>query len=296
MAPNNTHHELLNAGFIILDKPSGPSSHEVTAWVKKILGVKKAGHSGTLDPKVTGVLLIAIGKAVRLLRVFQKSDKEYVCIARFTPMPKETKLRDVFKQFVGEIEQMPPKEAAVKRKLRKRRIYELEILEIKDNLVLFRVKCQHGTYIRVLVKDIAKKLGVNGEMVELRRTYAEPFSEKEAVTLQDLVDSFKTGKLEKVIKSPLEALKHLKRIVVRETAVSAICHGANLAKPGVLDFDKDIKKGELVVLVTPRNELIGLAEALKEGGEILSSRSGLVADTVCVVMEKDRYPKTWKHH
>ncbi|MCD6414842.1 MAG: RNA-guided pseudouridylation complex pseudouridine synthase subunit Cbf5 [Candidatus Diapherotrites archaeon] len=283
----------LKSGFVILDKPSGPSSHEVTAWVKKVVGNGKAGHSGTLDPKVTGVLVIAIGKAVKLLRVFQKSDKEYICIARFTPMPKEDLIKKVFKQFVGKIQQMPPKEAAVRRKLRERQIYELKILEIQDNLVLFKVRCQHGTYIRVLVRDIARKLGVNGEMLELRRTRAGVFSEKEAITLQELVDFVSSGRLKEAIKTPLEALRHLKRITLKETAVSAICHGADLAKPGIQSFDHDITKGETIVLVTPSEELVGLAEAVKDGTEISDSKSGIVADTLCIVMDKDRYPKAW---
>ncbi|MCD4740404.1 RNA-guided pseudouridylation complex pseudouridine synthase subunit Cbf5 [archaeon] len=279
--------------FLILDKPPGPSSHEVTAWTKKMLGVAKAGHSGTLDPKVTGVLVIALNKGTKLLRAFQNADKEYICIAKLEPMPPKNKLEQTLNKFQGYIKQMPPKEAAVARKLRKRIIYELELLEIKENMILFRVKCQHGTYIRVLVSDLARALGVKGTMMELRRTHAGTFSEDNAITMQELSDIVRVKKQEKVLLSPLEALSHIKKIWVGNKAVSALCHGANLAFPGVIAFDEGIKKGELVTLLTASNEVIGLANALKDSEEIQDAQ-GFVADTKAIILDKQLYPKHWK--
>lgn len=283
-------HKQNNASFLVLDKPPGPSSHEVTAWAKKMLNASKAGHSGTLDPKVTGVLFIALNKAVKLLRAFEKADKEYVCIAHIKPMPPKEKLENTFEEFKGYIKQMPPKEAAVARKTRKRVIYELDILETKNDLVLFKVKCQHGTYIRVLVKDIAKALNAEGEMVELRRTKAGTFTEQEAITMQELSEQRKKPKM---LLKPIDALKNKKKMVVGNNAISAICHGANLASPGVVALDEDIKKGELVVLITASQEVIGLATALKTTEEICEQPKGFVADTKTIIMDKNLYPKHW---
>ena len=140
------HSKTLN-GFFNIDKPRGPTSHDVCMIIRKILNVEKVGHSGTLDPQVTGVLPIAIGKATRLLR-YLEHDKEYVGVMHLHEDFPEEKLREAIKKFVGKITQLPPKRSAVKRAEREREIYSFEILEKQGKEVLFRVHCQAGTYIR----------------------------------------------------------------------------------------------------------------------------------------------------
>ena len=150
---------ILDYGFIPLDKPAGPTSHEVVAWVRKMLKEDKAGHSGTLDPAVTGLLPIGLGQATKALSVLLLGPKEYVGLARIHSDVDKIKLEQVFEKFRGEIFQRPPQKSAVKRQTRRRWIYELDILENKRQLILFRVLCQAGTYIRKLVYDIGEVLG-----------------------------------------------------------------------------------------------------------------------------------------
>ncbi|MCD6522866.1 MAG: RNA-guided pseudouridylation complex pseudouridine synthase subunit Cbf5 [Candidatus Diapherotrites archaeon] len=279
----------IKCSFVAIDKPAGPSSHEVTAWVKKILDVKKAGHAGTLDPNVTGVLPIAIGKATKLLQALAKCDKEYVCIAKFDRQPDN--IEQYFKEFTGKFYQTPPKESAVKKRMRVRRIYELRILEKEDTRVLFYVKCQHGTYIRTLCSDIGEVMGNPCKMEELRRIRAGPFDEKDCCTLHELKDFGP----ERCLLPPEKGVSHLKRMIVSNNAVSAVCHGANLAKAGVVAIDENIEKGEMIALMTVSNELIGLGKALKSTNEIVESKKGFVCSPISIIMPKDIYPKKWKH-
>ncbi|MFC2174952.1 RNA-guided pseudouridylation complex pseudouridine synthase subunit Cbf5 [archaeon] len=281
------HAEAARGGFLILDKPAGPSSHEVTAWVKKLYG-EKAGHSGTLDPFAIGVLVVAVGKAVKLLQVLAKSDKEYIGVARFSGKPDEKQLSMAFKEFTGEIYQTPPKESAVRKVLRARNIHSLELLEIEGDYVLFKVKCQHGTYVRTLVKDIGEVIGNAAKLVELRRTRAGSFGEDEAVFLQDVADANnKLGVLQ-----PMEALP-IKKIVVGNKAVNALAYGARLARPGVAALDEGIEKGETVMLLTSGGQLIGIARAEMASDEIAAAKTGFVASPLRIIMGRDLFPK-WK--
>ncbi len=145
-----TTKELLDNGVICLNKLSGPSSHQVADYVKRILNAEKVGHGGTLDPGVTGVLQISLGRATKVMEALLKSGKEYVCLMHIHTPIQQSKIHKIIKEFIGKITQMPPVKSAVKRVLREREIYYLEILEIKDQDVLFRVGCQAGTYIRTL--------------------------------------------------------------------------------------------------------------------------------------------------
>ena len=148
--------ELIQYGIVNIDKPKGPSSHQVSDYVQKILHIDKAGHSGTLDPAVTGVQPVALGKATRITQFLLTAAKEYVCLMHLHKEVPESSLRTTIQKFVGKIQQRPPVKSAVKRVERTREIYEFEILEMKEKDVLFRVKCQAGTYIRVLCHNIGK--------------------------------------------------------------------------------------------------------------------------------------------
>ncbi|MCX8172951.1 MAG: RNA-guided pseudouridylation complex pseudouridine synthase subunit Cbf5 [Archaeoglobaceae archaeon] len=232
--------EHIKKGFVCLDKPMGPTSHEVVVWVRKILEVQKTGHAGTLDPRVTGVLPVFIETATKLVKFLQESEKEYVCLMRLHDDVEEKNLREVFKMFIGKIYQKPPLKSAVKKQLRIREIYKMEILEISGRDVLFKVSTESGTYIRKLCKDIGEVLGVGAHMQELRRIKTGNFIEEECYTLQDLLDAFifwKEEKEEKYLREiikPMEvAVSQIPKIVIKDTAVDAICHGANLSIKGV---------------------------------------------------------------
>ncbi|MFX0094032.1 MAG: RNA-guided pseudouridylation complex pseudouridine synthase subunit Cbf5 [Candidatus Hodarchaeota archaeon] len=297
---NRSLPQLLNYGLIILDKPANPTSHEVAAWVRQILECKKAGHGGTLDPAVTGVLPISLNRATRAVSVLLRAGKEYICILRLHDSVDEARVRKTVNKFLGSIFQRPPIKSSVKRVLRVRKIYYLECLEVIENRVLLRVGCEAGTYIRKLCYDIGVVLGVSGQMDELRRTKSGIFEESESVRLQDLLDAKleydETGKeeaLRKLIRPFEDLFINYPKIIIRDLAVNALCYGAKLAVPGVLKLSKGIKKGTPVVVMSQKGEAVALATALKTTKSILESSSGLCAKIDSVFMPKDVYPKSW---
>ena len=292
--------EAIENGVVIIDKPCGPTSHQVAAWVKEILHLNKAGHGGTLDPQVSGVLPVALENATKAIGLMHEISKEYVCVMKLHANVEEKKLREVMRSFVGKIWQVPPKEAAVKRVRRQRRIYYINIIEMDGSEVLFKVGCEGGTYIRVLCEDIGKKLGVGAHMQELRRTKTGLFDESDAIFLQDLVDAYvfwkEKGKeyIKKII-YPVETLvEHLPDIIIKDSAVDAICHGANLMLPGVAMVETGIKKGSKIAIKTLKGEVVAIAEALMSTREIMEKDRGIVADTKRVIMKPGTYPKMWK--
>ncbi|MHA2141545.1 MAG: RNA-guided pseudouridylation complex pseudouridine synthase subunit Cbf5 [Candidatus Thorarchaeota archaeon] len=293
---------LLENGVISLDKPSGPTSHEVATWVRKILGADRVGHGGTLDPGVTGILPTGVGNATKVMQALLPAGKEYVCVLELHHLADEATIRQIVDEFTGKIYQRPPLRSAVKRVLRVREIYYNDIIEIKGRLVLFRVGCQAGTYIRKLCSDIGEALGVGGHMRELRRTRVGPFQEDEHLcSLYDLKDAYEFWKddgdeseLRKFL-LPIEfALSHLPYISVRDSAVDAICHGANLAASGIVSFSSGIKNDDIILLKSLKGEAIGIAISGKTSDAIGKAKSGIVAKTSRVFMERGRYPSLWK--
>jgi len=183
--------QLLKYGLILLNKPPGPTSHETVAWTKRILKIPKIGHSGTLDPQVSGVLPMGLGEGTKALEVLLYGPKEYHALGRLHSLPSKEKLTDVLNQFTGEIYQKPPQRSAVLRRTRTRTIYELELLEQKERLILIRVLCEAGTYIRKLIYDIGEILGPGATMIELRRTRVHQFVEgSQLVTLHELANAY----------------------------------------------------------------------------------------------------------
>ena len=292
---------MLDYGLIPLDKPRGPTSHEVVAWTKKLLGVEKAGHSGTLDPPVSGLLPIGLGQSTRALSLLLLFPKEYRGVMRIhSPVPQK-RLDSVVAEFTGEIFQRPPQRSSVSRQTRSRTIYEMELTESRGNLHLFRVLCQSGTYIRKLVYDIGEVLGVGATMVELRRTKVGPLTEEGGlVTLHRLNDG--VYRLKAGDEAPLRALVRpiesclgdLGRITLRDSAVDAICHGARLGIPGVLSVSEGVKKGDTLALMSPKGELVAIGKALLSSDEVQSLRRGLASTTERVVMRAGTYPRMWK--
>jgi H/ACA ribonucleoprotein complex subunit 4 len=293
--------QLLDAGIVNVDKPKGPSSHQVTAWTRDIFGVEKAGHLGTLDPGVTGVLLVGLGRAVRGLDALLLSDKEYVCLMHLHQEVPKQKLQDTFKIFVGEIFQTPPLRSAVKRQRRSRTIYEIEVLEIAGRSVLFRVRCESGTYIRTLCVDVGEALGVGANMRELRRTTSAGFSEKDSHPLQEVKDAWQAWKqsgddkaLRKIL-LPMETLfDRMPKVTIKDSAVDAICHGASLAVVGVVRADASIASGDMVAMLTAKGEAIALGRAMLSAEGMASVSEGIAVKVERVLMQPGTYPRLWK--
>jgi len=212
----------------------------------------------------------------------------------------DEQLRSVLDEFTGVIYQKPPLRSSVKRRLRKRRIYYIEMLEKAERNVLLKIGCEAGTYIRKLCFDIGEALGCGAHMSELRRTRSGPLKEESSVTLHELVyiktKWDETGDMNILRKAviPMEkALEYTPKIYIRDSAVDAICHGAELAAPGVLYVETGIQKGNHVALMTLKGEAVALAKALATTEEILEMSKGFVASTERVLMPRGLYPKLW---
>jgi len=297
-----TIEQLLNYGIILLDKPPGPTSHETVAWTKRILKLPKIGHSGTLDPQVSGVLPLGLGEATKALGVLLYGPKEYHALGRVHSLPSKEKLDETIDLFRGEIFQKPPQRSAVVRQTRTRTIYEFEVLEQKERLLLTRILCEAGTYIRKLYYDLGEILGPGATMIELRRTRVDQFRETDGlVTLHELANAFAIweeekddSKLMKMIKPVEYALSELKSVVIRDSAVDSMCHGAQLAIPGVLQISPNLKKGDIVAIYTQKGEVVALAESTMSEEEIRDATKGYAFETRRIIMAPNTYPKKWR--
>ncbi|KAD5961051.1 hypothetical protein R6Q59_014042 [Mikania micrantha] len=296
--------EYIRYGVINLDKPSNPSSHEVVAWIKRILRVEKTGHSGTLDPKVTGNLIVCIDRATRLVKSQQGAGKEYVCVARLhSAVPDVSKVARALETLTGAVFQRPPLISAVKRQLRIRTIYESKLLEYDadKHLVVFWISCEAGTYVRTLCVHLGLILGVGGHMQELRRVRSGIMGEKDnMITMHDVMDAqwmydnYRDESYLRRVIMPLEVLlTSYKRLVVKDSAVNAICYGAKLMIPGLLRFENNIENGEEVVLMTTKGEAIALGIAEMTTAVMATCDHGVVAKIKRVVMDRDTYPRKW---
>ncbi|QLH78189.1 RNA-guided pseudouridylation complex pseudouridine synthase subunit Cbf5 [Halosimplex rubrum] len=255
--------DLLEFGVVNLDKPPGPSAHQVAAWVRDMAGVDRAAHAGTLDPKVTGCLPMLLGDATRMAQVFDDSVKEYVAVLELHgPAPAD--LESVLAEFEGDIYQKPPKKSAVVRRLRSREIYALDALEIEDRQALLRVRCESGTYIRKLCHDLGLALGTGAHMGHLRRTTTGSFDDRELVSLHDLVDALAwadggdSDPLREVVQPAERALTDLPSATIAESAAREVAEGAPVYAPGLLAVD-DVFRGDLVACYTPDEAAVCLA-------------------------------------
>ncbi|HKU33249.1 MAG TPA: RNA-guided pseudouridylation complex pseudouridine synthase subunit Cbf5 [Candidatus Nitrosotalea sp.] len=294
--------QLLDYGFILLDKPNGPTSHETVAWVKKIFNVPKAGHSGTLDPQVSGLLPIGFGEATKALIVLLLGPKEYHALGRLHSLPPKEKLDEVLKLLTGKIYQKPPQRSSVSRQTRVRTVYEIEVIEQKERLLLTRILCEAGTYIRKIFYDMGEILGPGATMIELRRTRVGQFNEdSNLVKMHDLVDAYALwkekndeSKLRRIL-MPIEyCLSEIKSVVIRDSAVDALCHGAQLAIPGILEISPGLKKGDLVGIYTLKGEIVALAEAIMPEDEIVENTKGFAFQIKRIIMAPNTYPKNWR--
>ena len=299
--PLNIH---VRYGYIAVDKPSNPSSHEVVAWIRKILRCEKTGHSGTLDPKVTGVLLCCLDRATRLVKSQQSAGKEYVGVLRTHSPVDEAKVSRAIETLQGALFQRPPLISAVKRQLRIRTIYKSKLIEHNEqrNLSVFWVSCQAGTYVRTLCVHLGLLLGIGGHMEELRRVRSGAISESDGnlVTMHDVLDAqwvYDHHKDESYLRRVIQPLEGLlvgyKRLVVKDSAVNAITYGAKLMIPGLLRFEDDIGNGEEVVLMTTKGEAIALGVAEMTTAVMATVDHGVVAKIKRVIMDRDVYPRQW---
>ncbi len=290
--------ERLENGLILIDKPAGPTSHQVSMWTSEILERDKTGHSGTLDPQVTGVLPIGLNDGTKVLQALTAAGKVYVGGMEIEDERTKAEIAAAVPDVIGTRTQTPPEKSAVKREPREREIYDLAVLEVDGTQILFRIECEKGFYVRNFCQNFAQDLGTTGEMTDLRRTQVGVFEEGQLHSLQDVVDAYefwkdgKDNRLEEMI-LPVEAgVRHLKKVLVKDSAVASICHGADLGVQGIAKLQDGIEDGEMVALLTLKGELIALADAEMTSQE-MAEESGTATDLRRVFMEKDIYPKGW---
>jgi H/ACA ribonucleoprotein complex subunit 4 len=252
---------------------------------------------------VTGILPVTLEESTKIVQALLYSGKEYMCVMKLHADADTEQIKLVLKEFEDLIFQRPPLRSSVKRQLRTRRIYYNEFIEHDGRNVLFRVGCESGTYIRKLCFDIGEILGTGAHMQELRRTRAGPFIEDSPtrVTLHDVAYWFGEWQekkddaiLHKFIQPMEAALGLLPKITVRDSAVDAVCHGANLTAPGVVSVDTGIVKGSIIAILTLKGEAVALAKALEPTEQIMNLSHGAVAASQRVVMPRGTYPKVWK--
>ena len=294
---------LFEYGLILLDKPPGPTSHEVVSWVKKTLGLAKVGHSGTLDPGTTGLLPLGLGEATKALSVLTLGPKEYYALARVHSYISAKRIEPVMKEFTGDIYQRPPQRSAVRRATRIRTVYSFDLLEQHERLLLMRIVCQAGTYVRKIIYDLGEVLSSGATMIELRRTMVSGFTEgtERFARLHDILDAFESykenkdeTKLRELIKPIEHSLQSLRGVIVRDTAVDALCHGAQLAIPGIIAIPRDLRLGELVGIYTLKGEIVGLSEAVMMSKEIETKTNGFAFVMKRIIMKPNTYPKVWR--
>lgn len=294
----------VSSGVINLDKPSNPSSHEVVAWIKRILRVEKTGHSGTLDPKVTGCLIVCVDRATRLVKSQQGAGKEYVCIVRLHEELEDAKeMGRALENLTGALFQRPPLISAVKRQLRVRTIYDSNLIEFdnKRGLGVFWASCEAGTYMRTLCVHLGMLLGVGGHMQELRRVRSGAMDENDnLVTLHDVMDAqyvYDNTRDESYLRKIIQPLETLlvgyKRVVVKDSAVNSVCYGAKLMIPGLLRYEDGIELYDEVVLMTTKGEAIAIGIAQMTTVDLQSCDHGVVAKVKRCIMERDTYPRRW---
>ncbi len=264
--------ELLKYGIAVIDKPIGPTSHEVAAFVRKILNLNKVGHTGTLDFNVSGVLVVLLEESRKVANYF-RADKSYVCLMHLSKSFSIEQMKSAFSNFEGEIYQRPPLKSAVAKKMRVRKVHELKIIQLKGKDVLFECRCEAGTYIRKIVSDLGEVLGVKAEMLELRRTSAGNLSEKNAATLQKLKDYYwlwrekgNDNYLRKAI-LPVEEIE-MKRIFLKDESIKKLKFGIRPKVGDVVKMDEGLMAHAGAGLFSLKGELIGMGEPLFSSNEI----------------------------
>lgn len=292
---------LMEAGVILVDKPPGPSSHQLASWARDILGLKRLGHGGTLDPFATGALTLLLGKATRLTEVVLSGNKTYIAVLKIDSSISSRQVEEVLERFSGEIYNVPPLESAVKIRVRTRTIQEIKLLESdqEDGLHTISVSCQAGTYIRTLARDIGLMLGTPCVLSELHRHSTGSFEQSSLCTMQQLADAAmlaEEGDEEALCRliAPVERiLGSIPGVWVRDSAIASICHGAPLAVPGVVSLDSAMSAGDKTVIWSAKGEAIAVGEMIVDSSDVPNMTEGELVKPKIVLMDKDEYPGAW---
>ncbi len=279
--------ELIQRSVINVNKPSGPTSRDVVLEIKDLFNLKNCGHAGTLDPKVGGVLIVALENATKTMPVLMGLNKEYEGIMYLhQDVDKKTLKEMILKHFIGEITQTPPVKSHVARKPRNRTIYSFEIQKKNRKEVWFKTRVQAGTYIRKLCSDIGEKLGIVAQMKELCRTKVGHFNLKDSYTLSEIKEAYEqsesgdNSKLRKILIPIEKAIPHVKRVYVKDTSINSIRNGAPISSSDIIKIQKGITLGETIGIFSSKNELIALGISKISSKMINKKRTVIQTDRI----------------
>ncbi|RJU82524.1 MAG: RNA-guided pseudouridylation complex pseudouridine synthase subunit Cbf5 [Candidatus Poseidoniales archaeon] len=293
--------ERLASGFILLDKPAGPTSHQLASWARDLFGLERLGHGGTLDPFATGVLPLMAGKAMKVTKKILSHKKTYICIFRFDEIPDETELQTAMKRLTGRVYNVPPEVSAVKVQVRTRKIHTFEHIEMNGKDLIARVYCEAGTYIRTMARDLGLLLNMKVQLKELRRETSGAFTLDHCITMQELADAIWLWKecnqpeaLLRVIHPIEKLLLDLPTATVKDSAAAALAHGAPLLRPGLVNIQSGIKAGREVMIQTLKGEAVGIVTLTLGTDELAAINEGEVARPSMVLLDEGLYPRRWK--
>jgi H/ACA ribonucleoprotein complex subunit 4 len=297
--PLEVEERIRDGAFLLVDKPRGPTSHQVAAWVRDLLGVERAGHAGTLDPHVSGLLWVGVGPALKLLPLLLDFPKRYVGVIDLHGRVPAAELSTVLAEFQGPIYQTPPVRSAVRRERRVRTIYRLTLLERHGPHLLVDVTCESGTYIRSLAVDLGEALGVGAHLAELRRVGTGPFKEGQSVTLHALSDAVAQARagssaaLLPLLHPIEEVRREFPQVVLKPGAAAAVAHGAGVARGGIRSVSRPFPEGAQVILIAPDGAFLGVGEARVASERFSSMPHGWVIELRRVMVDSADYERLW---
>jgi len=297
--PAGVQERIQQGAFLLVDKPRGPTSHQVAAWVRDLLGVERAGHAGTLDPHVSGLLWVGVGPALKLLPLLLDFPKRYVGVVDLHDRVSATELAAVLAEFQGPIFQTPPVRSAVRRERRIRTIYRLTLLEREGAHLLVDVTCESGTYIRSLAVDVGEALGVGAHLAELRRIGTGPFKEGQSTSLHALADAVaaaRGGSPEALLQMlhPIEEVRReFPQVLLKPGAAAAVAHGAGVARGGIRSVSRPFPEGAQVVLIAPDGTFLGIGEARVASERFSSVPHGWVIESRRIMVDSADYERLW---
>ena len=300
-APDDrTLEQRLASGFILVDKPAGPTSHQLAAWARDLLGLERLGHGGTLDPFATGVLPLMAGRCMKITNKILKHEKTYIAVLRFRSMPDMETLNATMATMTGRIYNVPPEVSAVKVQVRTRNVHTFELLDTDGNDAVVRIVCEAGTYIRTMARDMGLLLNTPVSLKELRRETSGMFDLDHCVTMDQLADAVwlwkECGQEEAMnaIVHPIEKLLvDVPRCTVKDSAVAALAYGAPLLRPGLVSIPGGLKKGTELLVTSLKNEAVGFVKLKADSDQIATRDSGELARPSMVLMDTEVYPRRW---
>ena len=295
-----TIEQRLESGFFLLDKGAGPTSHQVAAWVRDMLGLPRLGHGGTLDPFATGVLPLMSGKAMRLTKQILEHDKTYIAVFQFKNEIEQDALNAVMEQLTGRIYNVPPEISAVRVQVRTRKVHDFTLLDQSAKRIVARIRCEAGTYIRTMARDMGLFLDQPVELKELRREDSGRFTLDDCVQLHDIADAIWLWKecnegeaLLRMLHPTEKLLAGLPRIVVKDSAVAALAHGAPLLRPGIVSIPSNLSSGQNVLVTSLKGEAVCFVKVNCDSESITNVEKGEIARPSAVLMNDDVYPRRW---